>query len=114
MVDVDVEVTNTSDRAGSEVVQLYVGDPDASVRRPPRELRTFAKVHLAPGETRDVRLRLTMRDLAFWDPVTSAWVAEAGDFLLWAGASSRALSGPASVVLTERWTAPASAPIPPG
>ena len=114
MVEVDVEVTNTSDRAGSEVVQLYVGDPDASVRRAPRELRTFAKVHLAPGETRDVRLRLTMRDLAFWDPVTSAWVAEAGDFLLWAGVSSRALSGPASVVLTERWTAPASAPIPPG
>ena len=57
VVEVDVEVTNTSDRAGSEVVQLYVGDPDASVRRAPRELRTFAKVHLAPGEPRDVRLR---------------------------------------------------------
>ena len=106
MVEVDVEVTNTSDRAGSEVVQLYVGDPDASVRRPPRELRTFAKVHLAPGETRDVRLRLTMRDLAFWDPVTSAWVAEAGDFLALGGGvvagavrsdvggADRALDGP--------------------
>jgi beta-glucosidase len=96
------------------VVQLYVGDPDASVRRPPRELRTFAKVHLAPGETRDVRLRLTMRDLAFWDPVTSAWVAEAGDFLLWAGVSSRQLAAPATVTLTCGWTASAADPLPRG
>jgi hypothetical protein len=51
-----------------------------------------------------------MRDLAFWDPVSGAWVAEAGEFLLWAGSSSRALAEPATVVLTERWTAPASAP----
>ena len=49
--------TNAGDRPGSEVVQLYVGDPEASVRRPPRELRTFAKVRLAPGESRDVHLR---------------------------------------------------------
>ena len=84
------------------------------MRRPPRELRTFAKVRLEPGESRDVHLRLGMRDLAFWDPVTSAWVAEPGDFLVWAGVSSRSLSAPTSVVLTERWTVPASAPMPPG
>jgi beta-glucosidase len=95
-------------------VQLYVGDVDASVRRPPRELRTFAKVHLAPGESRDVSMRLDMRDLAFWDPVTTAWVAEAGDFSLWSGASTRSLSAPTTVTLIERWTAPASGPFPPG
>ena len=112
-VDVVVEVTNTGDRPGSEVVQLYVGDPEASVRRPVRELRAFAKVHLGPGESTDVRLRLTMRDLAFWDPVSSAWLAEPGELRLWSGPSSRSLSGPTSIVLTGRWTAPASGPIPP-
>ena len=80
-VDVLVEVTNTGDRPGSEVVQLYVGDPEASVRRPVRELRAFAKVHLDSGESTGVRLRLTMRDLAFWDPVSSAWLAEPGELL---------------------------------
>jgi beta-glucosidase len=114
VVDVTVEVANRSDRAGSEVVQLYVGDVDASVRRPPRELRTFAKVHLAPGETREVHLRLNMRDLCFWDPVTSAWVAEPGEVTLWSGTSSRSLSEPTSVTLTQRWTSPASGPFPPG
>jgi beta-glucosidase len=113
-IEVAVAVANTGERSGSTVVQLYVGDPEASVRRAPRELRTFAKVHLAAGESTEVSLRLGMRDLAFWDPVSGAWMAEAGEFLLWAGSSSRALAEPASVVLTERWTAPASAPFPPG
>ena len=113
-VEVEVEVTNTGERAGSTVVQLYVGDPEASVRRAPRELRAFAKVHLGAGDSSVASLRLGMRDLAFWDPVTSAWVAEAGEFLLWAGASSRALAEPATVVLTERWSAPASGRFPPG
>lgn len=113
-VDLAVEVTNTGNRPGSTIVQLYLGDPEASVRRPVRELRAFAKVHLEPGATADVRARLTMRDLAFWDPRSDAWLAEPGEHLVWAGTSSRALAEPVSFVLTERWTAPASAPIPPG
>jgi beta-glucosidase len=113
-VAVTVEVTNTGDRAGTTVVQLYVGDPDASVRRAPRELRTFAKVHLEPGGSTTVPLRLGMRDLAFWDPVTGAWVAEPGELLLWSGLSSRDLAEPTSLVLTERWTTPASGPFAPG
>jgi len=76
-----------------------------------RELRAFAKVHLEPGAAIEVQRRLTMRDLAFWDPRSDAWVAEPGEHLVWAGTSSRALSEPQSFVLTERWTAPASAPI---
>lgn len=113
-VGLAVGVTNTGDRAGTTVVQLYVGDPDASVRRPVRELRAFAKVQLDAHESMTVAMRLGMRDLAFWDPVTDAWVAEPGEFLVWAGTSSRALSEPTSFVLTERWTAPASGPIHPG
>jgi beta-glucosidase len=109
-VEVAVHVENTSTRAGSTVVQVYVGDPEASVRRPVRELRAFTKVHAEPGGVVDVQHRLGMRDLAFWDPREEAWVAEPGEYLVWVGTSSRALSPPASFVLTERWSAPASAP----
>jgi beta-glucosidase len=88
---VAVEVTNTGDRAGRDVVQLYVGDLEASVARPPRELRGFEKVTLAPGETTRVRFRLTARDLSFWSTRMGRWVLEAGAFELAVGASSRDL-----------------------
>jgi len=88
-VDVTCEVTNTGDRAGKEVVQLYVGDPQASVARPARELKAFAKVHLEPGESRTVQFRLTARDLSYWSQATGGWVLEPGTFALSAGASSR-------------------------
>jgi beta-glucosidase len=109
-VDVTVHVHNTGTRAGSTVAQVYVGDPEASVRRPVRELRAFAKAHAGPSEAVDLSFELGMRALAFWGPREDAWVAEPGEYLVWVGTSSRALSEPASVVLTERWTAPASAP----
>ena len=112
-VELSVPVANTGDRAGAEVVQLYVGDPESSVRRPLRELRAFAKVHLEAGSSAAVSLSLDMRQLAFWDPRADAWVAEPGEYQLWAGSSSRMLSGPASFVLTERWSAPASGPVAP-
>ena len=70
---VEVDVTNTSDRAGSEVVQLYVEPPPSELARPPRELRAYAKVHLAPGETTTVSLELTDRAFAYWDPGDPSW-----------------------------------------
>jgi beta-glucosidase len=90
-VHVIVDVTNVSDRAGLEVVQLYVADPEASVARPPQELRAFAKVALAPGERRTVRLPLGVAALSFWDPARRAWVAEAGEYEARIGRSSRDL-----------------------
>jgi beta-glucosidase len=110
-VVVDVRVTNTGGRSGSEVVQLYVGDDAAAVRRPPRELRAFAKVRLDPGASEVVRFTLTPRELAYWDPRASCWRAEAGSFTVWAGRSSRDLAEPATVRLTQDWTAPPSAPV---
>lgn len=65
---VDVAVTNTGDRAGTEVVQLYVAAPDASVMRPAKELKGFAKVHLDAGETTTARIVLGYRAFAHWDP----------------------------------------------
>jgi len=106
-----VEVANTGSRAGTEVVQLYVGDDAASVRRAPRELRAFAKVALDAGAATQVRLTLHPRDLAFWDAREACWRAEAGSFTLWTGRSSRDLSAPVTVTLTSDWTAPPSAPL---
>ncbi|HKG63153.1 MAG TPA: glycoside hydrolase family 3 C-terminal domain-containing protein [Solirubrobacteraceae bacterium] len=70
---VAVEVTNTGDRAGSEVVQLYVEPPPSELVRPPRELRAFAKVSLAPGESATVELELGDRAFACWDPGDPSW-----------------------------------------
>lgn len=91
-VAVTCTVTNTGQRAGKEVVQLYVTDPDSSVARPPRELKGFAKTAtLAPGEGQTVTFRLQSRDLSYWSVRQHRWVLEGGTFRLGIGASSRDL-----------------------
>jgi beta-glucosidase len=84
-------VTNTGQRAGAEVVQVYVGDVEASVARPLRELKGFAKVHLEPGETRQVSCDLDERAFAFWSRRLQQWVVESGEFMIAVGSSSRDL-----------------------
>ncbi len=86
---VGVEVTNTGNRQGSEVVQLYVGFPNSSVDRPVKLLRAFQKVLLAPGETRRVVLEVPARELAYYDPRERAWKVEAVEHRVLAGPSSR-------------------------
>ena len=90
-VDVVCRITNTGERAGKEVAQLYVGDPVAAVARPPRELKGIATIVLAAGETGAVRFRLGARDLSYWSTAVSDWVLEPGEFTLAVGASSRDL-----------------------
>jgi beta-glucosidase len=107
-VSVRVEVTNTGSRPGTETVQLYVRDVESSVPRPERELRGFAKVALAPGETGEARIELRARDLAFWDEGARCWRAEAGTFELIAARSSRHLLGSTTIELSDDWTAPPS------
>jgi len=91
LVNVSCRVTNTGDRRGKEVVQLYVGDPEASVARPVRELKAFAKVDLDPSQTTVVDLPLTARDLSYWSTTLNDWALEGGEFELAVGASSRDL-----------------------
>ncbi|QXC60851.1 glycoside hydrolase family 3 C-terminal domain-containing protein [Aquihabitans sp. G128] len=79
-VRVSVRVTNTGDRAGSDVVQVYVRDPEASVWRPQQELKGFAKVHLAPGASEVVTVDLDRRAFAVWDVAAHDWLVEAGAF----------------------------------
>ena len=90
-VSVECDVTNAGDRAGAEVVQLYVEPPKASVPRPPRELKGFARVELAPGETRTVRLELTPRSFAYYAVPEHSWSVEAGTYGIAVGSSSRDL-----------------------
>jgi beta-glucosidase len=90
-VTVTASVTNTGQRAGAEVVQIYVGDVDASVARPLRELKGIVKVHLEPGESRQVSCQLDERAFAFWSRRFQRWVVESGEFMIAVGNSSRHL-----------------------
>lgn len=88
---VRVTVTNTGAVAGAEVVQVYVRDVEASVARPVRELRGFAKVALEPGQARQVEVRLEQRAFSFWSDLLGRWVVEAGEFAVEVGHNSRDL-----------------------
>ena len=98
-VEVEVDVTNTGDCPGQEVVQLYVHDVEASIARPEKELRGFAKLALAPGETKTARFSLGERDLAYWDVASHDWCAESGEFDLLAGGSSSDIRSQAPLTL---------------
>lgn len=87
-VSVGFDVTNTGNVAGAEVAQLYVSDPSAQVDRPERELKGFAKVRLAPGETRHVTLTLDARAFSYWDTPAHKWIIDPGKFILRVGDSS--------------------------
>lgn len=97
---VDIDITNTGTRAGKEIVQLYVADVEARVRRPHKELKAFAKLALEPGETKTASFELDRASLAFWDDARHAWVAEAGSFELLAGSSSQDIRSTATFELT--------------
>jgi beta-glucosidase len=85
---VSFDVKNTGHREAAEVAELYVGDSHASVPRPVKELKAFAKVNLKPGETRRVTLRLDRRTFSFYDVQKKDWNAEPGDFAILVGGSS--------------------------
>ncbi|WP_326655921.1 glycoside hydrolase family 3 C-terminal domain-containing protein [Streptomyces sp. NBC_00385] len=93
-------LANTGPVIGKEVVQVYVGDVDASVDRPLRELKAFQKVELAPGQQTTVTFDLSARDLSFYSPTLHRWVLESGDFHVSVGSSSRDLRLTATVPVT--------------
>ena len=81
-------LTNTGDREGAEVAQLYVSDPVCSVMRPVKELKGFKKVFLKPGESRRITLDIPVSSLAFYSEAQSQFVVEPGEFILQLGASA--------------------------
>ena len=98
----NVDVTNTGNRVGVDVVQLYITDMKCSVDRPVKELKAFQKVTLKPGETQTITLKTDMRALSFWDEETNDWKAEPGDFMVLAGDASDNLPCKVKVTLIER------------
>jgi beta-glucosidase len=82
------KLTNTGKTAGAETVQVYVHPMNGPLPRPDKELKGFTKVTLQPGETKDVIVRLTPRDLAYWDVATHAWKSDPGDYELRVGSAS--------------------------
>lgn len=81
-------ITNTSKVPGAEIAQLYVGLPQSAVLRPDKELKGFAKVHLAPGESREVEIAFDTYTWRHFDAQLNTWQVEAGDWQVMVGASS--------------------------
>lgn len=92
-VKVTVDVTNTGNREGDEVAQLYLQEDVSSVETPSSSLKGFSRIHLKPQETKTVVFRIPQAQLAVWNAEKS-WAVEAGNYTVWAGGSSEAsLSG---------------------
>ena len=96
---VAVDVTNTGDVDGAEVVQLYIADPESSVDRPVKELKGFEKVWLKAGEKKTVRFEIDDDDLSYFDADKHAWVAEPGEFQALLGSSSEDIKAAVSFQL---------------
>ncbi len=86
---ITVDVTNTGERVGAEVVQLYIQDVECSVERPLKELKGFKKIKLKPSEKKTVKFELAKEDLSFFDEKDNCWKAEKGLFNILIGSSSR-------------------------
>ena len=89
MATVGVDVKNTGSVAGTEVVQLYIRNTAASVEQPVRELKGFARVTLAPGESRHVEFPLSFNELSFYNAEMQPTV-EPTTYKIWVGGSSLA------------------------
>ncbi len=90
-VDVTFKVTNTGDKAGFEVAQLYVHPNNPAVDRPEKELKGFTKVYLQPGESKTVSIPIDSRSLAYYVEKTDSWDVDAGKFKILVGPDSEDL-----------------------
>ncbi|MBK5112418.1 MAG: glycoside hydrolase family 3 C-terminal domain-containing protein [Candidatus Heimdallarchaeota archaeon] len=88
-VTITVDIKNTGDREGSEIVQLYVKDDKSSVKRPEKELKNFEKINLKPNEKKEVKFKISVKDLEFYDTESHSWKHEKGEFTILIGSSSR-------------------------
>ena len=98
-IKVSVDVTNTGDVDGAEIVQLYIADPQASIDRPAKELKGFEKVYLKAGQTAQVTFEIAEDALSWFDAEKHAWVAEPGEFQALFAASSKDVRAMASFEL---------------
>jgi beta-glucosidase len=100
-VEVSLQLRNSGDRAGAEVVELYVHDGHSSVDRPVQELKGFRRVALKPGEKTTVNFTLDRAAFSFYSDAKKDWVAEPGTFDVLVGASSRDIRAKAAFMLKD-------------
>ncbi|MEN5143611.1 glycoside hydrolase family 3 protein [Pseudomonas juntendi] len=91
-INAQFTLTNSGDKAGFEVAQLYIQPIDPQVDRPKKELKGFTKVYLQPGESKTVSLPIDSRSLAYFVQNTDSWVVDAGKFKVWVGSDSEHLT----------------------
>jgi beta-glucosidase len=89
-IEVSADVSNTGNRAGDAVVQLYIHQRAGSASRPVRQLKGFDRIALEPGAKRTVHFTLAKDELQFWSPIEKKWVVEPEQFDVWLGEDSRA------------------------
>lgn len=113
-VDVTFTLTNTGDKAGFEVAQLYVQPVKPAVDRPEKELKGFTKVYLKPGESKTVSIPIDSRSLAYYVDKTDSWDVDAGKFKILVGADSEnlALNRTLTTLFPEHLTTRDSNPLP--
>lgn len=104
-ITVSVDVTNTGNMAGKEIVQLYISDKTKAAIRPVHELKGFEKIALNPGETGTVSFELDKRSFAWFNEAISDWYAAGGEYVIEIGKSSR------DIVLTEAVEVKGDAPV---
>ncbi|KAK2758767.1 hypothetical protein FQN54_003459 [Arachnomyces sp. PD_36] len=103
-ITVSIPITNHGPVQGSETVQAYIRDPKSRIPRPEKELQAFGKVHLAPGETKNVDLALDKYSVGYYDTSLEAWIAEEGVFEVLIGASSADIRERVSFEVGESFT----------
>ena len=95
----EVDITNTGDVAGKEVLQGYISVNESQIERPQKELKKFEKISLEPGETKKVKFELSEKDLSFWSTENNAWQVEPAEYLFSIGASATDIKDSVSVWL---------------
>jgi beta-glucosidase len=102
--EVSFDMKNTGSNEGSDVAQVYVGDTNANVPRPAKELKGFTKVSLRAGETKRVTVPLDSRALSYYDANVKQWRADAGDFEVLVGRSASQIELRGKLTLTTAFT----------
>ncbi len=103
---VSVTIKNTGKVTGKEIVQLYVSDIKSTLQRPEKELKKFVKIELAPGEEKEVSFKLDSRDFSYFDAKRDMWIAESGEYVIAAAASSRDIKLSETINLQSTQQAP--------
>lgn len=100
-VEISIDIKNSGHRTGSETVQVYISDIKCRLARPPKELKSFAKVKVVPNRNRRIKFQLTKDAFSFFDPKIQKWVFEPGEFEILIGTSSTDIKAKKIVVLND-------------